>query len=188
MDKLIAEEVEGFKEIPLSKNDLLTLKGVLRIRLRNVLISYIGCISAFLYVKIFGYNSLGPRRYGRWTTRTEAIEQFYANLPWVLGFLFLLFTVIFIRYYLQEIHPVYKDIKKGTKLMLSLKLEKREPFFNRYFIYVPLQKNRQLELSGEDYFKLTDGNVKLVVGPSSLFILQLLNGNDKISFHQHKKY
>lgn len=176
MEGVIPEQVSGTKESRLSQNEIVKLKGIRQTEGLRLLWPYPGLSAGLLYIYVAGPGGIGV------SDGSDNLD-FIAVRNWVIGVFFIAQNGYFYYLYRKTIFPLTKDIKKGTKLILFLHLEKREPFFNRYFIYTPLRKTRQLEISGEDYFRLKDGTVSLAIAPSSLVILELLNGREEIAFH-----
>lgn len=191
MDQLIREEILDIKEMPLSPAELGALKAARSGKYYYWLGAYLGLTGVIVFVTLeLILAPVMPDRYGQTHARLDegfALVRRVAPMLIIPLFFLLLLNIYFYFFYKRTIAPLKQDIKKGTKLILFLKPEKREPFFGRYFIILPLQKNRQLELSGEDYYKLKENAVKLVIAPHSFKIIELLNGDDSIEFFEHNK-
>lgn len=182
MEKIILEEIISSTELPLSNKEKFSLITRRNKKAFYILSIYLTLALVLVYVIATGPGIVSGKR-GVGELTDEDRGNFWTVAPVFCAFLFVLLSIFFIRYYLQAVHPLVKDIKKGTKLLLLLRLEKRDPFFNRFFIYTPIRKTRQIEISGEDYYQLKQGAVTLVITPHSHEILQLLNGEQEVLFH-----
>ena len=182
MEKIIQEEILSTTELPLSDEEKSSLISKRNRKTFYILSVYLGLACVLLYVIATGPGIVSGNR-GLGELTDEDRGNFWTVAPAFCGFLFVILTIFFIRYYLQAVHPLVKDIKRGTKLLLLLRLEKRDPFFNRFFIYTPIRKTRQIEISSENYYQLKQDAVTLVITPHSHEILQLLNSGQEVLFH-----
>ncbi len=146
MTKLIQEKILKTEERPLSDTEIKILTEKRNKLLTYLLSSYIPLAIILIIVIASGPEALP---HNKWMGPHEVSDaertDFNIVAPWVCIFFFIMLTGFFIRYYLQTVHPLIKDIRKRAKLVLFIQLEKREPFFNRFFIYTPIQKKRQIE-------------------------------------------
>src|ERR1051325_1040700 len=104
----------------------------------------------------------------------RVISNFWTVAPWFCLFLFLLSTIFLIKYYLQSVHPLVKDIKKKEKLLIFYKPKKTAmAFFSRYYISSPLYNNQQIEVSKPDFDSINEEDLLcLEIGPCSTFLLK----------------
>lgn len=176
MKGLILEEIEKMEAYALSPGERAYLVGLRRKTFTRLAIPYFGLTCVIIYILVGGAR-------GRAAEVLGDDKDYSIVAPWYCAFSYLLLNVYFAFLFRKYVFPLIRDIKKGTKHILFLRLEKRDPVFNRYFIYTPVIKCRQLEISGDDYYRLKGLGVQLMVAPHSLHILGLVNEGRAIKFH-----
>jgi len=187
MRKLIQERIIKTEEHLLSASDKTKLIDKRNKQLKFLSISYIPLALILAYVFFSGpsvvYRDHYPYQKHEFTE--EDISNFNLAAPYFCGFLFLLLTGFFIRYYLQTAAPVIKDIKGNKKFLLYVKTEKTDmSFFNKYYVTTPIFKKQQLSVSKEDFYNISDNDpLILELTPHSLEILKITSNGKEISFY-----
>ena len=92
-------------------------------------------------------------------------------------------NIYFGKLYFQSLRPLLKDIKLSKKLLLFFKPEKTPmTLFNKYYLTTPLYNYQQIQVNAGDFNNISDHNdLCLEVGPNSVFVLRLLNGEKELS-------
>jgi hypothetical protein len=184
MKKLLKEKIIKTEEQPLSGTDLSILTAKRNKQLSFLLYSYIPLAAILLYVFIDGIAVISREKfpYQKMEFSDEEEARFHLVAPYVCAFLFLLLTIFFIRFYLQTLAPLIKDVKQKKKLLLHYIPEKTEmAFFNRYYLSSPVVKKQQVEISREDFMSLPQqGNLVIEVLPHSQTILRFTNNGKEI--------
>jgi hypothetical protein len=187
MRKLIRERIIKTEEQPLSASDKTKLIAKRNRQLKFLSISYIPLALILAYVFVSGPAVVYREKhsYPKHEITEDDISNFNKAAPYVCGFLFLLLTIFFIRYYLQTAAPLIKDIKGNKKLLLSVNPEKTDMgFFNKYYITTPIFKKQQLSVSKDDFYMISNNDpLILELTPHSLEILKITSNEKQILFY-----
>jgi hypothetical protein len=185
--KLIQERILNIEETLLSEDDRNNLIQKRNKQLRFLLVSYIPLALILAYVFFSGpsvvYHDKFP--YAAHEVDDDDAKNFSIAAPYTCGFLFLLLTGFFLRYYLQTAAPLVKDLQKNKKLLLSIKIEKTDmSLFSKYYLTTPIRQKQQIQISGEDFqIILDDSRLVLEITPYSQSVLRLTNNEKPVSFH-----
>ena len=187
MKKIIQERIIRTEEEKLSEKDRADLLAKRNKKLLHLLTAYIPLALILLYVYISGPSVVYRENYPHpeHEITDDDIENFNMAAPLICGFLFLMLTAFFLRYYLQSVAPLTKDIRKNKKLLLHIKPEKTEmAFFNKYFIATPIFKKQQVEIAKEDFYNIADDKpLILELAPHSQAVLRFTNDGKEITFY-----
>jgi hypothetical protein len=112
----------------------------------------------------------------------DEIARMWKLAPYLSLFVFLMSTFFFGKIFYQSILPVLRDIKHKTKTLIFYRPEKTAmALFNKYYITTPLRKYQQIQVNADDFNSISDHNdLCLEVGPNSVFVLRLLNGEKEL--------
>ena len=187
MKKILQERILRSEEQKLSDKDRADLIVKRNKKLLYLLTAYIPLALILLYVYVSGpsivYRDSYP--YPKHEISDDDIKNFNIAAPLFCGFLFLLLTGFFLRYYLQSVAPLTKDIRNNKKLLLHIRPEKTEmDFFNKYFIATPLFKKQQIQIAKEDFYNIADDKpLILELAPNSHAILRFTNNGKEVTFY-----
>jgi hypothetical protein len=171
---LITDKIFNAEEQTLSDADIVILKEKRKKQLRILYTGILPLAAILLYVFINGISVIESRSMHRLEFDDEDTARFYAVIPYVSGFGLLLLIGFFTHYYIRTLAPVFKDIKKKKKLMVYFIPEKTEmSVFSRYYISSPVQKQRQVQITYEDFYMIAHNDpVILELAPFSRTILR----------------
>ena len=112
----------------------------------------------------------------------DEIARMWKLAPYLSLFVFLMSTIFFGKIFYQSILPVLKDIKHKTKTLVFYRPQKTAmALFNKYYITTPLRKYQQIQVNENDFSSISNNNdLCLEIGPNSVFVLRLLNGNKEL--------
>jgi hypothetical protein len=187
--KLIPERISRTEEKPFSKGDMELLKTKRNKQFLILLSGYLPFIAFGIYILFVGPDSLNtgrhsdPRPYMEINIDDEEKSLFWIVAPYFLGFMFLMLNIYFTKLYFQTLRPLLKDIKHNQKKLLFFKPEKNPmALFNKYYLSTPLYKYQEIQINQDDFNSITDYNeLCLEIGPNSIFVLRLLNGEKELS-------
>src|SRR5260221_3217287 len=187
--KIITERITRTEERPFSKEDLQLLKSKRNKQFRILASGYLPFIAFGLYILFMGPQSLNTGRhdnirpYMKMNIDDEQRNRFWTVAPYFLGFMFLILNIYFGKLYFQSLRPLLKDIKLNKKQLIFFKPEKTAmALFNKYYLTTPLYKYQQIQVNADDFNNISDHNdLCLEVGPNSVFVLRLLNGEKELS-------
>ena len=176
--KLIQERILNTEETLLSVEDRANLIRKRNKQLGYLLVSYIPLALILAYVFFSGPSA-------SYEMDDDDVKNFNIAAPYTCGFLFLLLTGFFIRYYLHTAAPLVKDLRKNKKLLLSIKVEKTDmSFFSKYYLSTPVRLEQQIQISKEDFYDISDDSrLILEITPHSQSMLRLTNNEKQIIFH-----
>jgi hypothetical protein len=181
MQKLMPERISHMDEALMSKDDIQRLKDKRNRQLLFLLPPYL----ALLGITAFQWSLGAPGVPGSRHFDEKDEQNFRTVAPYVFSFFLLMATIYFAKLFIQSLRPLMKDISNGKKSLIYYTPAKSAmPFFNKYYLSTPLYKNQQVEISRED-FESIPGNqeICLEVGPVSVFILRLRNGERDINYY-----
>ncbi|WP_276503760.1 hypothetical protein [Terrimonas pollutisoli] len=187
MRKLIQERIIKTEEQPLSASDKTKLIAKRNKQLKYLSISYVPLALIIAYVFFSGpavvYREQYP--YSKHEITEDDISNFNIAAPYFCGFLFLLLTGFFIRYFLQTAAPLIRDIKGNKKLLVYVNPEKTDMgFLNKYYITTPIFKKQQLAVSKEYFYMISNnGPLILELAPHSVEILKITSNEKQILFY-----
>jgi hypothetical protein len=186
---LIPERITHKDEKPLSKSDVELFKSKRNRQFLILLSGYLPFIAFGLYILLRGPDSLNtghendPRPYMKIKIDEEEKGLFWTVAPYFVAFMFIILNIYFTKLYSQTLRPLLKDIKLNKKQLLFFKPEKNPmALFNKYYLSTPLYKYQQIQVNQEDFNNIPDDNeLCLEIGPNSIFVLRLLNGEKELS-------
>ena len=114
----------------------------------------------------------------------EKLERYLYVAPIVVGFLFLVLTIYFIRYYLQTVHPYRQDLKNGMKeLVYFIPEPYKTPFFETFYIRTISEQRPLVRISPELYQQVQPGSEAIMgIAPRSHFVFYIAVGNEVLEF------
>jgi hypothetical protein len=186
--KLIRERISRTEEKPFLKSDVELLKSKRNKQFLILLSGYLPFIAFGVYILFMGPDSLNtgrhndPRPYMKINIDDEEKSRFWTVAPYFLGFMFIMLNIYFTKLYFQSLRPLLKDIKFNKKQLLFFKPEKNPmALFNKYYVSSPLYKYQEIQVNEDDFNGITEYNeLCLEIGPNSVFVLRLLNGNKEL--------
>lgn len=183
--KLMQERISHIEEEPLMPGEILLMKDKIIKQLRIYLPGYLLLIGIGVFILLRGPNVLNDRNtfpLQRMEITDETKVRFWTVAPYFCGFLFVISTIFFGKYYFQSVHPIIKDIKNKKKLLIFYRPKKSEmPFFNQYYISTPLSYFQQIKVSKADFESIKEEDMLcLETGPDSNFLLKLRNKDRRI--------
>ncbi len=103
-------------------------------------------------------------------------------LSCVFGFCFLMLTGYFIKYFLDELYPIIKDLQEKRKTVLFYAVHKSAMgFFNQYFISTPMYEKQQIRIEQELFDQIQEGElIAIETGVHSDMILHLKHRDRRI--------
>jgi len=184
--RIIKERVSAIEESPLSNDDQKLLKKGIQTQLDIFVPAYVAIVLISLYMWVEGPDSINTGRdaWNQIQITPEVENNFWTAAPYVCSFIFLMATIFFLKYYLQTVRPVLRDLKNRKKKLVFFRPEKTDmSAFNRYYLTIPLSKDQLVEITQEDFFLINDaGLLCLEIGPDSQYILRLMYHGKEIKF------
>jgi hypothetical protein len=115
----------------------------------------------------------------------EDAANFKIAAPFVCGFFFFLLTAYFLRFYLQTVAPLIRDVKRKEKLLATVQAEKFDMgLLNKYYISTPIKRVRHISIEKSDFYKLSEHMpLTFELAPNSTEILRIFQNGIDISFH-----
>jgi hypothetical protein len=186
MQKLIPEQIIRIVTVSLAETDNEILNKIKKSQLLILLSTYI-IISVFcMYVWKIGAKSIDLDNKSLKVHFTDQDnEALRAAIPYICGVIFLVSTFFFLKFLVQSIIPISKDIKNGEKLLLYyIPAKLSAPPFKKYYISTPLYKNQQVEVSKDEFESLNESEeLCLEVAPGSFNVLRLTKDQKVIKYH-----
>ena len=162
----------------LSQRERNILKRIISQRLWFIGTTYAGLIGLLILAWIWA-GLKAERRGGE-----EKLERYLYVAPIVVGFLFLVLTIYFIRYYLQTVHPYRQDLKNGMKeLVYFIPEPYKTPFFETFYIRTISEQRPLVRISPELYQQVQPGSEAIMgIAPRSHFVFYIAVGNEVLEF------
>jgi hypothetical protein len=179
MTRLRKNKIIESAEDSLSDTDKSMLHQKKNRQLRFIWVSYVPLSLILLFVFVYGSNLIFRKRgtLPKHEITEEELSMFNTVAPYFCGFMFLILSAYFTRFYLQSVAPFSRDIKENKKLLATVEVEKiNMGMFNKYYILTPMQKNRQLLISKDGFESMQEGDpVVFEIAPNSGEILRVLH-------------
>jgi hypothetical protein len=186
MQKLIPEQIIRTASVSLAEADSEILNKIKKSQLLILFSTYI-IISVFcMYVWKIGAKSIDLDNKSLKVHFTDQDnEALRAAIPYVCSLIFLVATFFFVKFLIQSIIPIIRDIKNEKKLLVYyIPAKLSMPPFKKYYISTPLFKNQQVEVSKEEFESLNKSEeLCLEVAPCSFNVLRLTKDQKVIKYH-----
>ena len=182
--KWITERIISTEEVLLSSDDKLLLKAKIKKQFKLFLPAYVLLLSIAAFFILYGPDSINVGKDYQIEITDDVKKNFWIAAPYVSGFIAIMATIFFGRYYIQYVQPVIKDVKSNKKKLIYFKPLKVEmALFRRYYLGTPIFSNQQIQVSAEDFFMISEEYpLCLEVGPNSQQILRLMYGGREIQY------
>ena len=179
MNILSSAHIIKYEFVSFNKEDISILKNRRNAKLRYIISTYIALLSLLGMGLVIGYMNAYAGLAGFDIVLINRVA------PVFFSFLTILLTYFFYKFYRQVVHPLNKDLKSGSKQLIWFNTKKYAmPFFNRYYLYIPLTTRPQVEIGKEDFFMLPeDACMTLETGKNSEYILRINFNDTKIDFY-----
>lgn len=187
MSKLLQNKIIKTEEKSLSEADKSHLVTRKNKQLKFILVSYIPLALILAYVFINGLEIIYRERYpfSKHEVTEDEVSQFNTTAPIVCGFFFLLLTGYFLKIYLQQVAPLFKDIKSNKKLLVTVETEKTDMgALNKYYISTPIKEKRHIAIGKNDFSMLSDHEpLILEIAPHSTVLFRISNNGNDVAFN-----
>ena len=159
--KIISRE-----QIPLSLSDIKTLNKVRRKKTLFMLRAYLGLLGILVLIYLTGL--IKPSG-----ASIETILRYQRPTRILTLFSFVLFSLIFLIYYLRNIYPYTLDLKRGLKTVSWFyPVTYKTPFFEHYFLKTGSRKRPMLSIPKHLYQAIEPGVLACIIfAPASRFLL-----------------
>ena len=163
---------------PLNQRERNILKRISNQRLWFIGTTYAGLTGLLILAWIWA-GLKAERRGGE-----EKLERYLYVAPIVVGILFLILTIYFIRYYLQTVHHYRQDLKNGVKeLVYFIPEPYKTPFFETYYIRTISEQRPLIRVSPELYQLVQPGSEAIMgIAPRSHFVFYISVGDEILEF------
>jgi hypothetical protein len=147
------------------------------------LIFYGGAYTTFTGILIYAwfYGNMRSYRFGE-----DEVERYSYVAPILISFFFIVLTIYFLRLYLQNLHPLLKDLKAGEKELIFFQpAPYKTPFFEQYYISNVPYRKKMLQVDKGFYELAIQGEQgRISIAPHSRFVFILKIGDLKIEFSE----
>ena len=159
--KIISRE-----QMPLSISDIQTLNKVRRKKTLFMMKAYLGLTG--IIVLIYLTSTIKPS-----AASIETIERYKRATHILTVSSFVLFTCIFLVYYLRNVYPYTLDLKRGLKTVSWFyPVPYKTPFFEHYFLKTGSRKRPMLSIPKHLYQAIEPGVLACIIfAPASRFLL-----------------
>jgi hypothetical protein len=145
--------------------------------LRNKKLFFLlGAYFSLSYVLVDAWTRVYP---GTYIEAVKELFRFRIYPVWFLLFLFILLTILFTRYFLKSVYPLFKDLKAGKKQIIFFVPGKYQtPFFAEYYLKTPSQKTPLIRINKNLYDTIqNDSSAHINVSLYSRFVFSIeVNG------------
>ena len=185
MQKLIQERIIRTIITPLTDSDRNKLNNRKNEQLLIILFAYLFISGICLFFWNAGSSMNLDNKSFRINFSNSETESFQRTVPYICGSILIVTTFFFIKFLVQSIIPLTRDIRNGKKFLLYFIPEKsKNAELNNYFLTTPLNKNQEVEISQEEFESLSEKTeLCLEILPISVHVLRLTNGQKVIRYY-----
>jgi hypothetical protein len=185
--EIIPKDVKPGIDLALTSNEDEILRKIWKRRTFFILSAFLGCMAVLAFAFFRSERGLTSRN---WQTGKYDIivtrEEFYRLGPILYSFALLILISSFLVYYFKSAHPFYKDRKKKSKEIIYLQPHTyKTPYFESYYLIMPLKKRKNISISKEMYHALEESKVaEIAISHHAKFIFSIRAGDEIISFNE----
>jgi hypothetical protein len=186
MQKLIPEQIIRTVIAPLTQTDRQELSDRKNKQLLVIISVYI-IISGFcalVWKTGSGSMNLDNKSFRVHFSDSDTYS-FQMLVPYICGFIFLVTTFFFVKFFVQSIIPLIRGIRNGKKsLLYYIPVKSTETSVNSYCLSTPLHKNQQVKVSREEFESIGEKEeLCLEIVSDTVIVLRLTKGQKVIKYH-----